>query len=173
MAANPSISVVVATYNRADTLRETLRHLGAQRIAPECYEVIVVDDGSTDDTRAMLEALHRQVAFPLQYHYHANRGPGYTQNRGIRAARAPIVLLIADDIFLDANALSAHLSYHARNPAPEVAILGRVLQSPMLPQSVFLAKWDPWPLGDLPDGNLMPYYMFWARASRYYKEGKR
>ncbi|MBK7424463.1 MAG: glycosyltransferase [Propionivibrio sp.] len=162
MDAIPNISVVVATYNRAETLRETLRHLEAQRIVPESFEVIVVDDGSTDDTRATVEAAQIRSRFALQYLYHANHGPGYTQNCGIRAARAPIILLIADDIFLAPNALSAHLTCHTRNAASGVAVLGRVLQSPALTHSVFLSKWEPWPLGDLPDGKLMPYHMFWA-----------
>ena len=159
----PSISVVVATYNRAETLRETLRHLQAQTLQPSAFEVIVVDDGSPDNTADMVAAVQRESQHEIHYLQHPNRGPGFTQNRGVRVARAPIVLLIADDIFLAPGALQAHLDSHARHAGgAEVAVLGRVLQSPGLTQSVFLTKWDPWHLGALPDGIEMPYYMFWA-----------
>ena len=162
MTGAPAISVVVATYNREETLRETLAHLAAQSIPPGQFEVIVIDDGSTDGTRAAVEEEMAADRFPLKYLQHANRGPGYTQNRGIREARAAIVLLIADDIFLAPGALAAHLAIHAGNPAECVAVLGRVLQSPKLTHSVFLSRWDPWRLGNLPDGKALPYTMFWA-----------
>lgn len=159
------ISVVVATYNRAETLRETLRHLQRQTLPPSAFEVIVVDDGSPDNTADTVAAVQRESQHEIHYLQHPNRGPGFTQNRGVRVARAPIVLLIADDIFLAPGALQAHLDSHARHAGEgkgEVAVLGRVLQSPGLTHSVFLTKWDPWHLGALPDGTEMPYYMFWA-----------
>lgn len=154
--------MVLATYNRAQTLRETLRHLQEQTLPPDDFEVIVVDDGSPDNTRDIVAQWQGRARFALQYLHHPNRGPGHTQNRGIGLARAPIVLLIADDIFLSPGALAAHLARHDANHAGEIAVLGRVLQSPTLTGSVFLSKWDPWHLGDLPDGMEMPYYMFWA-----------
>jgi glycosyltransferase involved in cell wall biosynthesis len=162
MPHEPQLSVVVATYNRAQTLHETLRHLQAQTLPATDFEVIVVDDGSPDDTAATVQQFQAEARFPLQYLRHPNRGPGYTQNRGVRIARAPVLLLIADDIFLAPGALAAHLAVHARPSPRPVAVLGRVLQSPALTQSVFLAKWDPWHLGNLPDGQVLPYYMFWA-----------
>lgn len=162
IAAAPKITVVLATYNRAETLRETLRHLQEQTLEAFDFEVIVVDDGSPDNTADIVRWWQQQARFSLQYLQHPNRGPGHTQNRGIREARAPIVLLIADDIFLSPGALAAHLARHQNNTTGEIAVLGRVLQSPRLTDSVFLTKWDPWHLGDLADGLAMPYYMFWA-----------
>ncbi|CAN5169457.1 hypothetical protein BH11PSE9_BH11PSE9_20430 [soil metagenome] len=162
MSTLPRISVVLATYKRAETLRETLRHLREQTLAPEDFEVIVIDDGSPDHTADIVEAARAECRFSMTYLHHANRGPGFTQNRGIRLARAPIVLLMADDIFMSPGALQAHLDTHARHPSPSVAVLGRVLQSPTLTGTVFLAKWNPFRLGDLPDGATLPYTLFWA-----------
>ncbi len=158
----PRLSVIVATYNRAETLRETLRRLSRQSLPRDCYEVIVVDDGSGDTTREVVDEVRRRADIDLRYLRHENRGPGFTQNRGIRDARAPIVLLMADDIFMSPQALQAHLERHERDPAEGLAILGRVLQSPELDQTVFLRKWEPFQLGDMPDGQALPYHMFWA-----------
>jgi glycosyltransferase involved in cell wall biosynthesis len=158
----PQISVVLATYNRADTLRRTLDHLARQDLPPESYEVIVVDDGSLDNTGAVVAEVAPRLAFGLRYVRHENHGPGYTQNRGIEKARAPIVLLIADDIFLDPASLRAHLEQHLAHPELPVAVLGKVVQSPDLTQSVFLRKWDPFRFYELEDLEELPAYRFFA-----------
>jgi glycosyltransferase involved in cell wall biosynthesis len=156
------ISVVVSTYNRAEILRMTLQHLADQDLDPESYDVIVVDDGSIDRTREVVEQMIQRTSLRGKYLHHANRGPGYTQNRGIREAQGSNVLLMADDVFLTPSALSAHLDCHAKHPEEEVAVLGRVLQSPLLNQSVFLRTWKAYRLDNLADQQQLPYYMFWA-----------
>lgn len=156
------ISVVMATYNRADILPVTIDHLARQTLAPASYEVIIVDDGSTDGTQQVVEQKSQQAPFRLTYLHHTNRGPGYTQNRGIREAQAPLVLLMADDIFLSAHGLQAHLDCHAQHPAEEAAVLGQVVQSPELEQSVFLRHWNPFRFSDFDGCEELPYYMFWA-----------
>ena len=156
-----TLSVVLATYNRAETLRTTLDHLAQQDLDPTTFEVIVIDDGSPDQTRRIVEEAAATFPFALTYLHHENQGPGYTQNRGIRAAQAPLVLLMADDIWL-APGPAAHLDEHARHPEPQVAVLGRVLQSPTMNHSVFLKHWDPFGFQDLEGGKELPYLMFWV-----------
>lgn len=158
----PKISVVMATYNRAETLRETLRHLAEQDLDPAEYEVIVVDDGSSDHTRSVVEEWVPRARFALSYLHHSNQGPGYTQNRGLEVARAPIAMLMADDIFMSAQAVAAHLRMHEANPEPEVAVLGRVEQPAALRDSVFARTWDPFRFKDFAGMREMPYYRFWA-----------
>lgn len=160
--SSPRISVVMATYNRAEVLPRTIRHLSEQTLAADEFEVIIIDDGSSDDTRAVVAAERANLAFRLEYLHHDNQGPGYTENRGIRAARAPIVLLMADDIFLAPGALAAHLEQHSKHPEQEAAVLGRVLQSPELDGSVFIRTWDPFQMNKVPGDMELPYHMFWA-----------
>ncbi len=100
----PEISVVLATYRRADSCAARSSISWPRTCPPERFEVIVVDDGSPDDTAADGRRVANKVPFALSYLRHENRGPGYTQNRGIERARAPVLLLMADDIFLEPHA---------------------------------------------------------------------
>lgn len=161
-ATLPKISVVLATYRRATTLRRTLEHLARQDLPPEQFEVIVIDDGSPDDTADVVAEMTPSLPFSLTYLRHENHGPGYTQNRGIERARAPVILLIADDIFLQPGSVRAHLERHQANPEPGVAVLGQVVQSPDLTETVFLSKWDPFRFGDIAGWKELPPYRFWA-----------
>lgn len=161
-APTPELSVVLSTYNRAETIVRTLEHLADQDLEPHRYEVIVVDDGSPDDTKPVVEAMLPKLPFASSFRRHENRGPGYTQNRGIEVARAPVVLLMADDIFFSRSALREHLEMHQRNPDKTVAVMGKVVQSPDLDQSVFLSKWDPFRFGEIEEYEELPAYRFWA-----------
>jgi len=152
----------MATYNRAETIPRTLAHLAEQTLDPARYEVIVIDDGSPDSTREAAEAWLAKAPFRMRYLRHVNHGPGYTQNRGLEVAEAPVVLLMADDIFMTGDALAAHLRMHQAYPEQEVAVLGRVLQSPELDQTVFLRKWDSFRFSAHDGKQVLPYYRFWA-----------
>lgn len=162
MEESIKISVVIATYNRSDIIRMTLRCLAEQTLNPLEFEVIIVDDGSSDGTEAAVEEMKPVLPYKLTYLKHANRGISFTQNRGIRAAVAPIVCLIADDIHLDPGALEEHVRDHEMNPGPNIAVLGKVIQSPVLGQSVFLKVWDPFRFRELEDRRELPCYFFFA-----------
>jgi glycosyltransferase involved in cell wall biosynthesis len=156
------LSVVVATFRRRDTLQVTLRRLANQTCPATEYEVIVVDDGSGDGTADMVQAMSAEVPYSLRYLCHQNRGPGYTENRGIKEAKGELILLIADDIHLERGALEAHLRFHQEHPEQTFAALGCVLQSPELPKTVFLQKWDPFKYYELASQVELPYWKFWA-----------
>ncbi len=69
---------------------------------------------------------------------------------------------MADDIFLAPGSLRAHLEQHVANPELPVAVLGKVVQSPDLTQTVFLRKWDPFRFNELEDLKELPAYRFFA-----------
>jgi hypothetical protein len=87
----PFFSVIIPTYNRADLLREALDSLFAQTFTD--YEVIVVDDGSTDDTANFLSTLGDRVRVFRQ----KNQGPGAARNLGIANARGEFVAFLDSD----------------------------------------------------------------------------
>ncbi|MBW2732267.1 MAG: glycosyltransferase family 2 protein [Deltaproteobacteria bacterium] len=89
------ISVVIPTYNRCKSLERALRSVFSQTRAAE--EIIVVDDGSTDDTAKMMREL-----FPLaRYRHQANAGVSAARNRGIESAKGDwVAFLDSDDAWL-------------------------------------------------------------------------
>jgi glycosyltransferase involved in cell wall biosynthesis len=109
------VSVVIATYNRANYLRETIESVLGQRF--QDFELIVVDDGSTDETREVVAAYGSRARFI----YQENRGPSAARNLGARQARGDwISFQDSDDLCLP-NHLEK-LSDHVRNH-PEVGMV--------------------------------------------------
>lgn len=102
------ISVVIATFNRAEQLRPCLDALARQTAGPESFEVVVVDDGSTDETAAMLREY--RAPFRLRVERQANRGPGAARNRGIDVAAGTYCLFMDDDILAEPELVSEHLT---------------------------------------------------------------
>jgi glycosyltransferase involved in cell wall biosynthesis len=90
-------SIVIATYNRAGDLRETLHSLAG--LSPDGpWEVIVVDNNSPDETRQVVEQAARTFPVDLRYVYEAEQGRSPALNAGIRAARGAIVATTDDDV---------------------------------------------------------------------------
>jgi len=129
------VSVVVPTHNRKDKLLACLRALERQSVLPQEFEVLVIDDGSTDGTQ---EAVQSAVfPFPLRYFRQEPSGPGAARNLAIGKAVGELVLFIGDDIYADEHLLEAHLMAHAAGADPGLAVLGRIdWPSTMTPNAV-------------------------------------
>jgi len=96
-AKAPDVSVIVATYNRSDVVRGAVESLMNQDSRGTSYEVIVVDNNSTDETGRTLEEVCTKYE-NLSWHFEPQQGVSYARNRGIAAARAPILAFTDDDI---------------------------------------------------------------------------
>jgi len=94
----PDISVVVCTYNRAALLTRTVESLFAQQAEAVRFEILVVDNNSTDNTRAVVESLQTKSPVPLHYIFEPRQGNAYARNTGVEQAQAPIVAFIDDDV---------------------------------------------------------------------------
>jgi glycosyltransferase involved in cell wall biosynthesis len=112
------LSVVIATYQRREKLGRVLAGLAAQTRAG--FEVIVVDDGSTDGTTEFLREAH--FPFELRVLRQSNAGPGAARNAGVQAARADIVLFLDDDVLPAPGLIDEHLREHAEHP--HTAVIG-------------------------------------------------
>ena len=102
------ISVIVATRNRAASLKELLESLATQQTdAQAAYEVLVIDNGSTDDTRQTVEALQIGFPAPLRYHYEPRPGKPWALNAGMALAHGAILAFTDDDVVASPSWLSA------------------------------------------------------------------
>ncbi|HEY3150096.1 MAG TPA: glycosyltransferase [Candidatus Binatia bacterium] len=110
MSNFPSVSIVIATYNRAQFLGETIRSILNQQLRN--FELIVVDDGSTDDTERLLAGYRSQ----LRYLYQENRGPSAARNFGVRCANADWISIQDSDDLCMPNHLQTLYSYAKDHP---------------------------------------------------------
>jgi GT2 family glycosyltransferase len=116
------ISVVIATYNRAELLRSLLRDLAVQSLSPGDFEVIVVDDGSRPPTRPALATL--ELPCDLVILEQANAGAAAARHAGIQRASAEVVVIVDDDMALGPAFLAEHLRAHAEG---NTLVLGRIV----------------------------------------------
>lgn len=105
------LSIIIPTFNRRRVLDDTLPSVFAQTASSDLYEVVIVDDGSTDGTADAVRNLRPPCA--LELIEQPNRGPAAARNAGLRAARADLVLFLDDDIRCDPRLVEEHLASHA------------------------------------------------------------
>lgn len=118
------VSVVVPTLNRADLLASTIDRIESQTISKDQYEVLVIDNGSSDHTGAVLE--QKSKVYPnLRVFSQLKRGAAATRNVGIRNARGDTVLFVDDDILAEPVLIESHLGYHRR--LDRAAIIGTIV----------------------------------------------
>ena len=107
------VSVVIPSQDRREMLERCLGELAHQDVAPGAFEVIVVDDGSSDGAPEMVEAL--ETPYELRLLRRDRGGPAAARNAGIEASAGRICLLIDNDIVASPHLVAAHLEGHARH----------------------------------------------------------
>lgn len=118
-------SVVIPTYNRADLLAWTLHALAEQDLDKDDFEVLVVDDGSSDHTRARVAEFESRLH--LRYFFQPDEGyrVAKARNVGIAAARGDVCVLVDSGVLLARGALRAHCEAHETSARP-LAVCGYV-----------------------------------------------
>ena len=105
----PVASIIICTKNRAESLRKTLAKMETVVVPKnETPEMIVVDNGSTDHTREIVES-HRTRKFQLQYIWEPNGGQANARNRGLSVVTSDIIVFTDDDVLPSETWLEEHL----------------------------------------------------------------
>jgi GT2 family glycosyltransferase len=127
LSPSPSVSIVIPTYKRPDLLNRCLLALTRQTVPGHSFEVIVVDDGRDDETRALVEAFNERNQGAPAFRYlqpDGTRGPAAARNRGWQQAEAPLIAFTDDDTRPEPNWLHEGCRAMTRNV---VAVGGRVV----------------------------------------------
>lgn len=113
--SEPRITVQLCTHNRRELLGRVMDALFAQDLDPEQYEIVLVDDGSTDGSyEAVIERLRPSCALTVVRQRNAGLAAG--RNAGIARARGAVVMFMDDDVLATPGLLQAHLRFHAAHP---------------------------------------------------------
>jgi glycosyltransferase involved in cell wall biosynthesis len=108
-ASQRTVGVIIPTYNRAAMLRETLLALAQQSFPAGQLEVVVVDDGSSDDTA---EVARQPYPFPVCYLRQENSGDAEARNYGVRHTTAELLVFLDDDIIVAPDFLARLVADH-------------------------------------------------------------
>ncbi|MCP5100315.1 MAG: glycosyltransferase family 2 protein [Chloroflexi bacterium] len=120
---SPEISVIIPTYNRKSSVLRLLNSLCNQSLPVTAYEVIVVDDGSRDDTATIA-----QEAFPFAFTYLLQKNSGATiaRNYGVSKSQGNVLVFIDDDITISHKTLES-LTTHCLQ-TPNIVVMGTLIQ---------------------------------------------
>jgi glycosyltransferase involved in cell wall biosynthesis len=117
------ISVVVCTYNRQEYLPDCLKHLAAQSAQSQDYEILIIDNKSTDNTATIAQDFIKDHPELNAYYFcETNQGHTFARNRGINEATGEILSFIDDDAFVDYHFIKEIQSYFNQNN--EVSAIG-------------------------------------------------
>ncbi|HKW94487.1 MAG TPA: glycosyltransferase [Methylomirabilota bacterium] len=160
VAVRPDISVVLSTYNRVQVLPLALQSLLDQDCASARYEVVVVDNNSTDGTRPVVESFAVKAS-NLRYVFEPTQGLSHARNAGILAARAPLIAFTDDDVRVSRDWVATIARLFAGHPEA-ACVGGKVLPSWAGPWPGWLTRehWSPLALLDYGDA---PFHVNAAR----------
>ena len=119
----PKVSVIIPTKNRSSLLVEAIERIESQTVPREQYEVIIIDNDSTDDTRNLLEQKARAYS-NLRHGLQEKPGAAATRNAGLRLAKGDLVLFIDDDVQATDSLIQAHVEFHQKTP--NASVIGAV-----------------------------------------------
>ena len=101
--SNPIISIVTPTFNRSYELDYLIESINKQTLDHEYFEMIISDDGSTDDTHEKIKKWIKLVGFKLGYISQNNLGPGTARNHGVENSTGELIVFIDSDCEADEN----------------------------------------------------------------------
>lgn len=136
MSELPRVSVVVPTYNRRVRLARVLGGFDRQTVPASTFELVIVDDGSKDDTQRWL-AENSVRSYAVKTLRQENGGPARARNAGIAAAAGELVLFIDDDVEPTPELVAEHLRFH--DAEADIVVMG-----PLASLAHYAQPWVAW-----------------------------
>lgn len=112
----PHVSIIICTYNRAKYIYALLQSIVENDFSSENYELILVDNNCTDNTK--VECQRFQETYPdiaFNYCFEPNQGLSYARNKGIKEAKADIIIFVDDDAKVNAHYLQTYYRFFQDN----------------------------------------------------------
>ncbi|MEE9430933.1 MAG: glycosyltransferase [Melioribacteraceae bacterium] len=101
-------SVIIPTFNRADEIQELLQSLSKQLLNKNEFEILIVDDGSTDNTQSVIDSIKKNSKLDIKTLHQDHQGPGEARNLGMKNAKGKYFIFIDSDCIADEHWLSAY-----------------------------------------------------------------
>jgi glycosyltransferase involved in cell wall biosynthesis len=135
-----NVSIIIPTYNRSKILIKTLKALENQSYPKSNYEVVIVDDGSTDDTNLQVKIFQFKSDLKIRYFRLNHISACHARNIAIINAKYDLILSIDDDIIATPNFIDEHVQYHKDyNLKKDIVVLGYITWPPECKVSSFMS----------------------------------
>lgn len=118
------LSIVICTYNRANLLDRTLSSIKKQFGDKSIFEVIVVDNCSTDNTKKIANEWQNDQDIKVKYLYEGTQGLSFARNTGMNNSQCEYLLYLDDDIFADPNLIQSYIDFLQTSNMTNIACLG-------------------------------------------------
>ncbi len=113
---NVAVSIIVSTRNRAEYTRRFLNSLQYVTVGPDCrWELVLVDNGSTDHTAELVHSFCQEANYPIKFHTEKQRGKSRALNMGIAAAQGTVLAFTDDDVFVSPDWIKIICDYFDQN----------------------------------------------------------
>ena len=106
----PSVTAIVCTRNRADGLKRCLEAMRALQLEESAFELLIVDNGSTDNTPSIIEEFKASAPFQVHHLFEPKTGLSHARNHGLRHANGEIILFTDDDCYVTSDWIAATIS---------------------------------------------------------------
>lgn len=142
IATMPYLSVAICTYNRDAYIVACLQHLALQQLDSRNFEVLVVNNNSTDNTEALVLAfLEQHKQLPFRYMFEEQKGVSFARQRAVNEARGEVVVFLDDDAEADSKLLKSYFDFfqgHADAAAAGGTIIPKYSEKP---KPAWMSSW--------------------------------
>lgn len=129
------VSIIMPTYNKANRLNLTLLSLCEQTYPDKLFEVIIIDDGSIDETNKVVMQMILKNQYNIKYFYQSNKGRSSARNMGIKMSKGELLIFLDDDRIVRKDYIEKHVNCFLDKKSDNFVILGKRM-------NVYMSKFD-------------------------------